>query len=492
MDMHAATDGASYTTTTIAECDAFAIPVEQHPRSAMVPGLLGQLAAMKIARIELMELPNELLIHIATRLVQDSMPEFPYPIFVLAGVCTRLRTLYLSTTELWTRIDLGWPPEAIQLSMRCASLQPLDIIANNPPLDDGNLQCLSQAQTLRIELHTGKRHKIKKSRRNPMEILSHLQEMDLIKLRAIVIRGEDRRNWGVLPDSLTTASRVNLVTFAAQDICIYSLPQFPVLRTLKIESCRIWLSFFSELPLQTPTLERLKMLGPMDVIDSLDNMEPAMPHVPMPHFRGLIIEADCEEVAMYVDMLPFPSNMLHVLAKKRSLGGSDMPYHTAIMEQLKRFWDCRIGDRAPFPNGKLTRCTNVMSKDTITEVKFGDTAWDSPMAYSCFCDPLEPDSPLLDYVTEVRLEYTDRHPTADLLPSDLRMLRHVETLEIVGTNKLDPHAESEVAHFLEDWIVLRKEVPIRTVEFWQCGGAARGLFERLEQGIIPTSVTWVV
>jgi hypothetical protein len=492
MDMHAATDGASYTTTTIAECDAFAIPVEQHPRSAMVPGLLGQLAAMKIARIELMELPNELLIHIATRLVQDSMPELPYPIFVLAGVCTRLRTLYLSTTELWTRIDLGWPPEAIQLSMRCASSQPLDIIANNPSLDNENLQCLSQAQTLRVELHTSKRQKIKGTRWNPYAILSYLEGTDLIELRAIIIRGENRRNWGVLPDFMTAASCANLVTFAAQGICIHSLPQLPVLRTLKIESCRIWCSLFQEFPLQTLTLERLELLGPMEVMDSPDNTEPTMPHVPMPHFRDLIIEADFEEVAMYVKMLPFPSNMLHVLAKKRSLGSSDMPYHTAIMEQLKRFWDRRIGDRAPFPNGKLTRCTNVISQDTITEVKFGDTAWDSPMAYSCFCDPLEPDSPLLDYVTEVRLEYTDRHPTADLLPSDLRMLLHIETLEIIGTNKLDPHAESEVAHFLEDWIVLWKEIPIRTVEFWQCGGAARGLFERLEQDIIPTSVTWVV
>jgi hypothetical protein len=450
----------------------------------------------------LLLLPDELLIKIATLVIRDtdghsgSLSELQ-----ITSVCRHLRALCICTPELWTGINLDWPPDIVQLFLRRADSQPLELLLTNPPILETTLQCLAQAKQLRFELHATERESTEGISLFPPPVVKRLKKTNLPILRVLIIRGGYDHNWRILPNFLTTASCANLVTFTAQETHISSFPHFPALRTLELHSCSIRLSNLHAFLSQTPTLERLELHETMTTATVSETVEHIVPPVSLPALRDLTIEDGFREAAMFVDMLSMPLSTLRIFIEDYVRGSPDMPYHTLIMKQLEKFWERRVGDTRRFPRGILMRSVEAKNHEIVTEIIFGHAISTSPMVYQRPLVSPDPENPVLDGISEVHLEYAQHHTRhrVDLVaPSmedlDLRMLQHVDTLIVVGTTVFDPHAEEEASRSLEDWIISqchRKEGPFRTVEFRKCGSAMRALFERLKQDTISTLITWV-
>jgi hypothetical protein len=435
----------------------------------------------------LLRLPDELLAKLALLVIADDRRS----VMKITAVCRYLRVVYIDTSELWTDIDSSWPSELRQLFLRRAGSQPLALQLGSFSIDETIMQCLSQASEIRIKtVAEGNQRLHAKSQSN---IMDFLKSYDMNELRSLTfnIHPGLGQKWALPTNFLKLTSCANLAVLKLLGTHVPGLPHLPALRHLVLMGTSISFSHFQDFLSSTSSIERLHMKWVMFSFETTP--EPGnVPRIHLPALQNISIVETYERAALLVGMLSAPQNSLHILITDSMKDSATRPYRNIIAEGLARFQLARGGDACTLPTLMVTRTVKDQFRAIWTTAIFGGPSLFYSRPVAC----AEPDDPVWADVTTVHLVYTLGYPGHDLVARDtdidLRVLRRADALVVIGAG-LDPEADEVGMRSLEDWLVSRYDDgrPFHSVEFCQCGDAARMLFERLEAGGVAGAVVWV-
>jgi hypothetical protein len=491
------------------------------------PGFQAQITGPKTKRNGLTQLPNELLIRIAAYLVRAAVPELPYDFLALTAVCMRLRLLYTSTPELWTRISTCWDEAVLEEYVARAAMYPLHLVVSTTDADDGShvLQdkCLHRAKTLQITLQDEEDDSDASNEDEEDNTLSRAQEVmrllrntDALGLRQLVLYDATSPSWSEDPewmlesDVLSDASCVGLTSLKLLGIHVIMMPALPALRLLDMNECSVPPESLHAALLETPKLERLYLRSSL-VHELADEPTHSMSHLTLPSLRYLFVQSIVLSVAIMIHVLPDPSEAFLVSIEREEDSppwSSTTGAHASVLARLTHFWNSKTGS-SNLPHGQIICSAENPLIGYHNYISFG--ALPSSKEFDCYpavfyyapCDDtVANDDPLIDTVHAVHFQYpslfgSTRAWANDLIISDAGHpnVRSLHRVEKVVIQYLQPEdvlpwmTESLEACLVRLW--LQPGSPLHSIEFRGCAETARPLFERIKARASVHSVTWV-
>jgi hypothetical protein len=436
----------------------------------------------------LLRIPDELLVKVALLVVADNRR----CTIKLTAICHRLRVVYIGAPELWNHVDGSWPSRIRQLFLDRAGSYSLALILSGYTIGDKTmLQCFIQASELRLQITANRGPRPQAN--GGQSIMECLEDHDLTKLRSLSVQINIEAPTPLLANFLKPASCANLTVFELLGSRVSSLPHLPALHRLVLARISVSFSEFHRFLSSTPSIERLDVSWL--VFSPKTTPEPGdVPQIHLPALQHLSIK-NVRETALVVSMLSSPQSSIHISIPEFGRDCATRSNHNTIMKDLARFWTARRGDACRLPTARMDRRVKDRARLIGTHIVFSD----SSLFYSRPVISGEPDDPVWSEVTTVCLDYTVHtleHQGRDLVAQDqdidLRLLRRVDAVVIVGADFDPEEADEAPMRSLEDWLVSRHDDgrPFHSVEFRHCGGAARMLFERLEAGGVAHTMVW--
>jgi hypothetical protein len=493
------------------------------------PGFRTQITGPKTKRNGLTQLPNELLIRIAAYLVRAAVPDLPYDFLALTAVCMRLRLLYISTPELWTRISTDWDEAILEDFLARAAAYPLHLVVNSTDADGGcqvlQSKCLHRAKTLQITLRDEEDDANSENDANneedddntssqAQEVMRLLRNTDAPGLRQLVLYDamflawSENPGWMMELDVPSDASCVGLTSLKLLSIHVITMPALPALRSLDMNQCSVPPESFHAALFKAPKLEHLYLRSSL-LHELTDKPTPPMERVALHSLRYLFVQSIALSVASMIDMLPDPSEAFLVIIERE---GDSRPWssttgaHASVLARLTHFWNSKTGS-SNLPRGQFICDSENPLIGYHNYISLG--ARPSNKGFDCYpavyyyapCNAAARDDPLIDTVHAVHFKYpfplgSTRTRIGDsIIPgAGHPKVLSLQQAEKVVIQYLRPeNVPSWMTEALEAWLVSRLEPgsSLRSIEFRGCAKTARPLFERIEGQSSVHNVTWI-
>jgi hypothetical protein len=470
----------------------------------------------------ILQLPDELLVYIANMSIANEGNRLNVP-STLASICTRLRSLYIATPELWTRINAVWGERAIRLFATRSESRALQISVENTrnDADKTALEYLPRADVLLIALSSRPTQSFDDSdepeANNDYEddetrmdlanqaidsLMVELASTAAPRLRTLEISDESDANWYFGAHALHPASTTGLTSLMLRGAFIDDVPRLPALRCLHLYGCLLQSGALYQCLLQTPVLEELltRDFG-TNIAFWHESYDDTLAELQLPFLRHVFLQGPTTALAAFVGALPNPRWTFVVHTEP------DRAVHAIYLEGvlacMKLFWGQRADASRPFPSGTLQRVPSVLSKGRldsfVTFETLPSTSDPTPNVFAMHFRAKLLRNEVVPFEGEVRTlhldyeAYSTLHKDASMLgtqgrPSDLRQLRTIEDLVVKNVR-----SSVDVTRSLEDWIESRHKggAPFRVLEFRNCDkGAADEMVERLKSAGVAPRIAW--
>jgi hypothetical protein len=465
---------------------------------------LRQLKLARNARTPLFQLPNEILIRVAAAAASDTSM-LPRTLYNLTAVCHALRTLQIDAPELWTHIDTSWDKRVVNQFATRAATREIDLTIYSHHESADMLEELPAVRTLSLVLDKKPsmdydalaQHRIQ-------SMMDDIQYRPFPCLRTLCIEDQIRAGWPVTPTLFHSTPSAQLTTMVLHNTVIAGLPPLTALRSLKMAHCRLDLPAFRACLMQTPALERLRLLYALEDVDQDRECLPQQQPVRLPALARISLKDNLVCVSAIIDMLPVPSQVFHVVVH----GGNDeLPpwfrsagYRNSIMPRLQNF-AARVTGAGVFPAGELVRSVDptwMLTTAVVFSIGPMLSAMipheDAPLFFAVSLKRRTPVLPGLPLVDRIRLVYNPQNEAPDELisapPTDIDVRSLVFTRHLVIQ-----HARTDrIGRGLEAWIIVQRadDVPFQSIEFCDYDESVIPLYERLKanNARFNTVVTW--
>jgi hypothetical protein len=468
----------------------------------------------------IMQLPDELLVYIANMSIANEGNRVNV-IGTLTSICTRLRSLYIATPELWTRINAVWGERTIRLFATRSESRALQISVENTrnDADKTALEYLPRAEVLSIALSSRPTRSFDDS--DEPEEKNHYQDdetrIDLAnqaidslmlelaftvapRLRTLEISDETDANWYFGAQALHPGSRAGLTSLTLRSVFIDDVPHLPVLRCLHLYGCRLRSGALHQCLLQTPALEELSTRDfETELAFWHESYDDTLAELQLPFLRHVFLQGPATALAAFVGALPNPrwTFVVHIEPSHQT----SARYLTGILARMKLFWGQRAHASRPFPSGTLQRVSSVLSEGRLDSfITFGTPPSMSDPTPNVFAMHFHAKllyDEVVPFESEIRTlhldyeAYNTLHKDTSMLgtqgkPSDLTQLRTIEDLVV-------KNVRSSVTRSLEDWIESRHKggAPFRVLEFRNCDkGTSDEMVERLKSAGVAPRIAW--
>jgi hypothetical protein len=277
--------------------------------------------------MSIMQLPDELLVYIAAMSIANGENRVNVP-GTLTSICTRLRSLYIATPELWTRINAVWGERTIRLFATRSESRALQISVENTrnDADKTALEYLPRADVLLIALSTRPTRSFDDSdepeQNNEYEddetrmdlanqaidsLMVELASTAAPRLRTLEISDDSDTNWYFGAHALHPASPTGLTSLTLHGAFIDNVPHLSALRCLHLYGCLLQSGALYQCLLQTPALEELLT---RDVGKELafwhERYDDMLGELQLPSLRHVFLQGPATALAAFVGALPNP------------------------------------------------------------------------------------------------------------------------------------------------------------------------------------------
>jgi hypothetical protein len=458
-----------------------------------------QLKVRRNACAPVFRLPTELLVRVASLAVRtecENGVETKRTLSRLMSICHHLHGLYTHTPQLWTHIHTIWgSPFMTRLLERSNSL-PLHLYATTKEVvhEDVVRRCLERAHALKVKIP------FTATRAGAARYMHNILNTPVPQLQGLRIHGAINMGpqWTMERDALKTACYPGLTSLALVGISVIGLPALPLLLTLDLLHVTIKTMELHASLSQCPLLESLSL----QAVDSNDHHLPrrlALAPVLLAKLRHLKLEGSLHFTGELLDMLPDPSDSLHVAVQAGPNTNSNIDKN--IVCRLKRFWDTHAGEGEHFPDGMLVR-------DTWRDVGGFDRAYfstpvsitskrTSSLFFSFWSRNIAMNDYLLGNITTLHLAHhcqdCARSFHIDVGPDELdfNQMPRLDTLIVIEV-AVKEKSKWTAARELERWIVSRRNqgMPLRSIEFRACDQNVQPIYDWLKARRIVSSVMW--
>jgi hypothetical protein len=463
-----------------------------------------------------MQLPNELLISIATILALNEYHEYQKckNLLALSSVCTHLRSLYVATPGLWRRINAEWGTRAIKLFATRASPLPLHFSIQNTEVGATKIALPYMARMESLDVHLLLPEDVNKDEDD--DSVEHLMALSKFIntlnsegtpcLRMLTVDDESDAEQDFVGQVMSSPSSTLLTSLTLRNTIIYEAPPaFPVLRELNIVYGHIPPRVFHQFLSRVPLLDRFVSRDTIGRGETCRGLDATFARLQFSALRDVVVEDDFDLVLAVIAILPAPSR---TLAIHSDLSRFEIYRATGLLESItapfRQVWDCVAGPMQRFPAWKLGRarnrfhgfvCHSFIFINSLPSHGRPSISFRLPlMTYEVnpWCDPL------WNEVHIAHLDYSARYPDMDLIKTtreehDIRNLGSIEEL-VIDHGRFGTAIDEEGIAMLVGWITTRHKqgTPLRAIEFRGCPREATiPLVQRLEATGVAPPMKWV-
>jgi hypothetical protein len=436
----------------------------------------------------LYQLPDELLLNIAGHLIlkQEEIPR--KDLFSICAVSQRLRHLFNSSPELWSRVDSSWKRGCLDHFLSSAADHPLHLVINMLKMSTlGHTGILSELMP-RLTSVAGTVHYDMDgtalwSKLNTTVAASALRSIELSSSNFKTVI-EDGGLMTAFCPGLTSLALVNVVI-------VGELPPFPLLQRLKLWGTQCDPHGLHDFLLHSPFLKGISLSAVLGKRESALGFAEILQLVRLPNLEDLEIKDELRNAADLLGMIPDPrvSFTVHITTlEERSSWSSVHGLNGGIVSRLQRFW--HTASRTEFPEGYvISECPRAYVWPSII---FRSTRCDGgpSVDYRSFSTIAEHD-PLLPSVKTLYLSCGGGKSIGSMIPTDeisMNLLPGVRTLIIISAR----WGTSSGLQRLEEWLLSQRDSgrALQLVQFRGCSKSYRPLFDRLVSGGVAEAVTW--
>jgi hypothetical protein len=464
-----------------------------------------------------MQLPNELLISIATILALNEYHEHKEckNLLALSSVCTHLRSLYVATPALWRRINTEWGTHMIKLFATRASPLPLHFSILNTEVGTAKIALPYMARIESLDVHLLLPEDMGEDEDSGSveylmaipNFINTLNSEGAPCLRMLKLNDESDAERGFVEQAMHPPSSTLLTTLTLRNIIIEDPPALPVLRELNMVNCHIRPRVFHQFLSRVPLLDRFVSRSSIGRGFSgySRGLDATFARLQFSALRDAVVEDDLDSVLGVIAILPNPSRTLVIHS---DLSPFEIHRLTGPLESItapfRQVWDRVAGPVQRFPAWKLGRARKDLQSCVCHSFIFINSLPSHGRPSISFRLPLMTHEfypwrdPLWNEVRIAHLDYSARYPGMDLIKTpraehDIRNFDSVEEL-VIEHGRFDTAMDEEGIAMLVGWIIARHKqgTPIRAMEFRDCPReTAMPLVERLKATGVAPPMKWV-
>jgi hypothetical protein len=444
----------------------------------------------------LCKLPDELLIQIARYVIRHKFAPMLYSrLLAITSVCSRLRQLFVSAPELWTRINVKRSQACIDTFLDRAQDLALEIELTDHKQDFDHhraTQLLPRTAHLNVETsgHEADALLVRAAQTTPMSFLNTLR-----------ITNEMSSYHPELGYSIHPSSQ-RLCTLTITYITVASFPSLPALRCLALRGT------------STPLDELFRVIRSATSLESLALDEASVSPFPLdifeipllvPQLKRIYIHDILLHVGLLLKVLPHPSISLGIKIKRdfgdavnsEAMASPARPFEVCA-DRVRRMWDVNFSHLGIFPTGrakmKRWNCTrNQADLDFGHPAHFRSLHWvDEPsVRYSgIFCN-LDSKLFLLQHIVSLLIYI---NPGGGAVNTEFEALPNLQDVIVKYFAKDDTDKEEgkNKIRVFETWIHTRHEQgrTLRSIRFRDSRQEAKAFYRRLVDGGLAEQVSW--
>jgi hypothetical protein len=444
----------------------------------------------------LCRLPDELLIQIARYIIRHKFAPMLYSrLLAITSVCSRLRQLFVSAPELWTRINMKRSQTCVDTFLDRARGLPLEIELTDYKQDfnhHGATQLLPRTAHLNVSTsgHGTDALLVRAAQTTPMPFLHTL------RITNEMFSYHYDLGYSIHP------SNQSLCTLTITCIRVVSFPSLPALRCLALQIT------------DTPPDELFRVIRSATSLESLaldDAMMSPFPldifEIPLlvPQLKRIYIHNILLHVGLLLKVLPHPSISLDIKIKRdfgdvvnsEAMASPARPFELCV-DRVRRIWDANFWHLGIFPTGHATMkrwdCTkNQANLDFGHPAHFRSIDWvDEPsVRYSgIFCN-LHSKLFLLQHIVSLDI---DINPGGSAVSTCFEALPNLQDVVVryFSSDDIDKEEGKNKIRVFETWIHTRHEQgrTLRSIRFEESRQEAKAFYRRLVDGGLAEVVVW--
>jgi hypothetical protein len=444
----------------------------------------------------LCKLPDELLIQIARYVIRHKFAPMLYSrLLTITSVCSRLRQLFVSAPELWTRINVKRSQACIDTFLDRAQDLALEIELTYHKQDFDHqraTQLLPRTAHLNVETsgHEADALLVRAAQTTPMPLLHTLRIANVIRSY------NPELGYSIHPSSQS------LCTLTITYITVVSFPSLPALRCLALRGTSTPLDELFRVIRSAASLESLALDKAMMSPFPLESFE-----IPLlvPQLKRIYIHDILLHVGLLLKVLPHPSISLGIRIERNDMDVYDSeamasparPFELCV-DRVRRIWDANFSHLGSFPTGRATMvgpaCTrNQADLDFWYPAHFDAVDWvDEPsVRYSGIVCNLDSKLFLLQHIVSLLIYI---HHVGGMVNTCFEALPNLQDVVVkyFANDDTDKEEGKEKIRVLETWIHTRHEQgrTLRSIRFRDSRQEAKGFYRRLVDGGLAEVVVW--